>query len=65
MDHVSALTAADPEVPESLNDRAADNWRPLLAIADTIGGPWPSEARAATLALDGEKPNDDSAGRLC
>ena len=37
-----------------MNDRAADNWRPLLAIADLAGGEWPGLARQAALALSGE-----------
>ncbi len=32
-DNGGALRDADPAVPAALNDRAADNWRPLLAIA--------------------------------
>jgi len=31
------LRGADPEVPNSVFNRAADNWRPLLAIADVAG----------------------------
>ena len=38
-----------------LNDRAADNWRPLLAIADLAGGTWPEEARRAACLLSGEE----------
>jgi putative DNA primase/helicase len=34
-----------------LHDRAADNWRPLLAIADAAGGAWPERARKAALTL--------------
>jgi putative DNA primase/helicase len=52
-DHIDELKAADPSVPEILHDRAADNWRPLLAIADVAGGTWPERARAAALALNG------------
>ncbi|MBI4524378.1 MAG: DUF3631 domain-containing protein [Deltaproteobacteria bacterium] len=52
-DNVDALRAADPETPEILNDRAADNWRPLLAIADVAGGHWPDIARTAAAALSG------------
>src|SRR5262245_59510974 len=37
-DHLAALQAADPAVPAALHDRQADNWRPLLAIADAAGG---------------------------
>ena len=41
-DHLPALQAADPAVPDELDDRQADNWRPLLAIADEAGGEWPN-----------------------
>jgi len=59
-DNMDALREADPEVPAELHDRAADNWRPLLAIADHAGGQWPEWARqAARLLSDAE--DDDSA----
>ena len=32
--------------PRALNDRQADNWRPLFAIADLAGDDWPTPARA-------------------
>jgi hypothetical protein len=52
-DHFDELKAADPEVPNELNDRARDNWRVLLSIADAVGGAWPAKAReAATLTSD-------------
>jgi hypothetical protein len=50
---------ADSEVSGELHDRAADNWRPLLAIADLAGGDWPAKARAAALALSGEEAAED------
>lgn len=53
-DNATAIREADPDVPAALNDRAADNWRPLLAIADLAGGDWPKRARAAAVALSGE-----------
>jgi hypothetical protein len=40
-DHSDALSDADPDMGE-LENRVADNWRPLLAIADAAGGRWPS-----------------------
>lgn len=53
-DHLAELHAPDPDVPKELtSDRAADNWRPLLAIADLAGGEWPERARKAALALSG------------
>jgi hypothetical protein len=60
-DHLPGLQDADPPVPVALHDRAADCWRPLLAIADAIGGGWPQQARDAALTLSGE-PADDDAG---
>ena len=50
-DHHDELGKADPDVPALLHDRAADNWRALLSIADAIGGEWPVRAREAALAL--------------
>ena len=58
-DYMESLTSIDPSVPEILNDRAQDNWRPLIAIADLAGGDWPEKARAAALKLSGEETQDD------
>jgi putative DNA primase/helicase len=49
--HSDAIAKAQPEIPSSLNDRAADIWEPLLAIADLAGGEWPQLARQAALKL--------------
>jgi putative DNA primase/helicase len=49
--NLDALANADPVLPEALNDRAADNWRLLVAIADLAGGDWPDRARAAAVKL--------------
>ena len=53
-DNFSKLTDPEPSIPDALNDRAADNWRPLLAIADLAGGAWPGKAREAACLLSGE-----------
>ena len=58
-DNLDKLTDPEPAIPDALNDRAADNWRPLLAIADLAGGDWPRRARDAACLLSGE--HDDSA----
>jgi hypothetical protein len=50
-DHAIELSAAEPTMPEGLNDRAADAWEPLVAIADAAGGEWPKRARAAAKKL--------------
>jgi hypothetical protein len=51
LDHAAEIAAAQPEIPESLNDRAADIWEPLLVLADLAGGDWPSLARQAAISL--------------
>lgn len=52
---------ARPKLPETLNDRAQDNWEPLFAIADDAGGKWPEKARKAALKLSGETESTMSA----
>jgi putative DNA primase/helicase len=53
-DNFDKLRDPDPEIPAMLDDRAADNWRPLLAIADLAGEAWPRRAREAACLLSGE-----------
>ena len=50
-DNIERLRDADPKMPEELDDRAQDNWRPLVAIADQVGGVWPMRARTAAIAM--------------
>jgi putative DNA primase/helicase len=52
-DNLDSLRELDPTVPAELHDRAADNWRPLVAIADVAGGDWPARARRAALVMSG------------
>jgi hypothetical protein len=58
-DTVGALSTADPVMPESLSDRAADNWATLLAIADQAGGDWRQHTEDAITALTGAPEEDD------
>jgi hypothetical protein len=43
-----------------LEDRAADTWEPLVAIADLAGGDWPARARAAAAALAADAAEQDT-----
>jgi len=53
-DHREALRKAPrPGMPPGIANRRADNCRPLLAIADAIGGEWTFLARGALLELFG------------
>jgi Protein of unknown function (DUF3631) len=60
--HSRELQQAAPAMP--LEDRAADTWEPLVAIADLAGGDWPARARdaAATMtAAEAQQEEDTSA----
>lgn len=61
-DYLEVIRLARPALPESLNDRAQDNWEPLLAIADVAGGPWPTLALKAALKLSGTQGPSQSIG---
>jgi hypothetical protein len=60
--HLRELQQAAPAMP--LEDRAADTWEPLVAIADLAGSDWPVRARhvAATMtAAEAQQEEDVSA----
>jgi hypothetical protein len=40
-----------PEMPDGVEDRDADVWESLLAVADLVGDKWPKLAREAAVAL--------------
>lgn len=52
--HIGSLADARPAMPHGIEDRPADVWEPLLAIADAVGGDWPRLARQAAVALVAE-----------
>ena len=53
--NAASLLSADPDVPTALSGRAADNWRPLIAIADLAGGDWPARGRRVAETLGGRR----------
>ena len=59
-DYLEAVRGAEPVEPSGLHDRAQDNWRPLLAIAEVAGGEWPEAARQAAQALTGGEDVENS-----
>jgi hypothetical protein len=52
MDNGERLTR-DPDMPPGLHNRVADNWRPLLMVAEACAEAWPETARKAAAALAG------------
>jgi hypothetical protein len=59
-DNAVVLKDAKPIMPTGLNNRAAANWKLLLAIAELAGGPWPESTREAAerLTRSGRRPSD-------
>ena len=59
------LASFVPSIPDFLTNRAADNWRPLIAIAECAGGEWPVVAlRAAALLSAHDVAEDTDTGVL-
>jgi hypothetical protein len=56
-----AELTSDPPMPAPLRDRQADNWRPLIAIADAFGSHWARRAREAAILWAGEHHDEDAA----
>lgn len=52
-DDVGAEFADMRPTMDGLHNRDADNWEPLLALADIAGGHWPQLARQAAVRLTG------------
>ncbi len=51
-DNRPVIEACDPALPPGCDNRTADNWRPLFAIAEAAGGSWPERMRQAYTALE-------------
>jgi hypothetical protein len=56
--NLARLEHAEPDMP--LEDRAADTWEPLIAVADLAGGSWPDRGRYAAETLTAER--DEATG---
>lgn len=65
-DHMVEFRAANPDMPAALNDRQADNWLPLVIIADAAGPRSAKKAREAISALTGaeEEAEPSSTGTM-
>lgn len=61
-EHAANIGAAEPALPHGIQDRAADCWEPLVAIADEAGGDWPERAGAAAVHFN-DKASDDTLTR--
>jgi putative DNA primase/helicase len=64
LDNADRIRGADPEMPDSVLNRAADNWRPLLAIADEAGDKWPAGTRLAIQYTSAAAAGDEQSVRV-
>ena len=62
--HGDEIPEEGVDMPPGVEDRQADVWEPLLAIADAVGGHWPATARAACAAIvaDARASDEQSLG---
>jgi hypothetical protein len=64
-EHEGALRDAEPVLPDGLDDRSAEGWEPLLAIADFADSErsreWGERARRAAVNLARERVAEDDA----
>jgi len=63
IDNTEALKNLIPAIPETGNDRAADNWLPLLTISELAGGEWPIKAREAMVVME-EISNEETTKQI-
>lgn len=61
-DYSEEVRQARPPLPDSLNDRAQDNWEPLLAIAMTASDEWLKIGTTAALKLSGVEDASQTVG---
>lgn len=47
----AGAVTAFPDMPPEIEDRDADVWEPLIAVADAVGGDWPARARVTAVTL--------------
>jgi putative DNA primase/helicase len=57
-DNESKLRSHQASLPDSLSNRTADNWIPLITIADLAGGEWPDTARQLAATAAARKDGD-------
>jgi hypothetical protein len=59
---LTVLERAEPAMP--VEDRAADTWEPLVAVADLAGGHWPERGRSAAITLSAEADDRQASSRV-
>jgi hypothetical protein len=63
-DNVEALCAASVSMPETFDNRRADNWHLQFAIADLAGAGWGEQARACAVKIEADSDTSTIGVRL-
>lgn len=63
-DNADRIHDIDPDVPAGIFNRAADNWRPLLAIADAADAEWSTRCRRAAQCTGAAAADDEQSVRV-
>jgi len=58
-DNAEAIAESRPEMPICSNDRAADIWEPLFAIASVISPEWLEKITKSAITLINQQADDD------
>lgn len=61
-EHIKDLGESYPDMP--VEDRAADTWEPLVAVADLARGDWPERIRTACKTMTTDADASDASGSL-
>jgi len=64
LDNAEALRGYAPKMPDSFENRRADNWHVQFAIADLAGEDWGDQARAAADKIEGNADSRTIGARL-
>ena len=57
--YADTLSESEPPMPVGIEDRAADIWEPLIAIADLAGRAWSARARGACVEVVAGRHDED------
>ena len=63
-DNREQVKAARPILPDGLNDRERDNWRPLLAIAELAGAETAEAVANAAMAISGNSNKGEESAQV-
>ena len=61
---IEAAIEGDLKLPAGVEDRQADTWEPLVAVAIAAGGEWPQRAATACELLTSDRTESGTSGQL-